>query len=78
MAALVGTWERVRAWLESKTLLGARARSDPADFGGNGQILMRSIQWSCACVKQQLRDEDSEEGKNGERVCDLGEKTVNP
>ena len=57
--------------------VGARARLDPADFGGNGQILMRSIQWSCALVEQQLGDEDSEEGRNGERVCDLGEETVN-
>jgi hypothetical protein len=44
VAALVCAWERVRAWLESQKLLAARAGLDPADFGLNGQILMRSIQ----------------------------------
>ncbi len=47
VAAVVCAWERVRAWLESQKLLaarGARAGLDPADFGGNGQILIRSIQ----------------------------------
>ena len=42
--ALVGAWEHVRVWLESQKLLEARAGLDPADFDGNGQILMRSIQ----------------------------------
>ena len=55
-----------------------RARPDPADSGGNGQILMKSIQGSCSCVEQRLGDEDSKEGKNSERVCDLKEETVNP
>ena len=42
-----GAWRRVGACLESQKLLaarGARARPDPADFGLNGQIVMRSIQ----------------------------------
>ena len=58
--------------------MGACAGLDPADFGGNGQILMRSIKGRCFLVKQQLGDEDSKEGRNGERVYDLGEETVNP
>ena len=56
----------------------ASARPDLAGSGGNGQILMRSIQWSCPCVEQRVEDEDSEEGRNGERVCDVEEETVNP
>jgi hypothetical protein len=44
VAALVGAWKRLRAWLENPSLLEVRAGLDPADFGGNGQILMRSIQ----------------------------------
>jgi hypothetical protein len=44
VAALVGAWKRVCAWLENLSLLAARAGLDPADFGGNGQILMRFIQ----------------------------------
>ena len=38
-----GAWGRVRAWLESQKLLAARGGLDQADFGLNGQIVMRSI-----------------------------------
>ena len=44
LAARGGAWARVWRAKNFWRRVGARTRSDPADFGLNGQIVMRSIQ----------------------------------